>query len=61
MDIKALLDADADKYFAKSAMSQAVGYARNQWAKLVAYVDHGDATGWSPWPTSATSSNASPR
>ena len=43
MDMKALLDAEADKYLPKSAMSQAVGYARNQWGKLVAYVDHGDA------------------
>ena len=43
MELKALLDVEADRYLAKGGMADAVGYARNQWGKLVAYVDHGQA------------------
>ncbi len=39
--LKKLLDSEADRYLAKSGMADAVGYARNQWSKLVAYVEHG--------------------
>jgi len=39
--IKDALDQDVDRHLAKSAMAQAVGYARNQWDKLGAYVEHG--------------------
>ncbi len=35
------LDQDQDRHLAKSAMSQAIGYARGQWPKLTAYVEHG--------------------
>ena len=41
--IEKLLEQEADRYLAKSGMANAVGYARNQWSKLVAYVDHGQA------------------
>jgi len=39
--LKTLLDSEADRYLAKSGMAEAVGYALNQWSKLVAYVEHG--------------------
>jgi len=39
--IKVALDQDVDRHLAKSAMAQAVGYARNQWDKLNAYIEHG--------------------
>lgn len=41
LELKKLLDSDAERYLAKSGMADAVGYARNQWGKLIAYVDHG--------------------
>ncbi|MCH6259425.1 IS66 family transposase, partial [Puniceicoccaceae bacterium K14] len=41
--IKELLEAERDYYLAKSAMSSAVHYTLNQWRKLTAYVDHGQA------------------
>jgi transposase len=41
--LEKLLEDEADRYLAKSGMADAVRYARNQWAKLVAYVDHGQA------------------
>lgn len=43
LQIKDLLEVERDKYFAKSAMSSAVGYALNQWDKLSAYVHHGQS------------------
>ncbi|MCH6259482.1 IS66 family transposase, partial [Puniceicoccaceae bacterium K14] len=41
--LKKLLEAERDYYLAKSAMSSAVHYALNQWGKLIAFVDHGQA------------------
>lgn len=41
LELKKLLDAEAGRYLARSGMAEAVGYARNQWGKLVAYVEHG--------------------
>jgi transposase len=41
--IERLLEKEADRYPARSGMASAVGYARNQWSKLVAYVGHGRA------------------
>lgn len=39
--MKALLDKEAERYPAKSALADAVSYCRNQWDKLTAYLDHG--------------------
>jgi len=41
--IEALLQKEAERYPAKSALAEAIYYARNQWGKLSAYVDHGQA------------------
>lgn len=41
LELEKLLESEADRYLAKSGMAEAVGYARNQWGKLVAYVEHG--------------------
>tara|TARA_R110002167_G_C12663574_1_gene650147 strand:+ start:412 stop:1980 length:1569 start_codon:yes stop_codon:yes gene_type:complete len=41
--IKASMDADTSDHLPKSAMADAIGYAKNQWSKLIAYVDHGYA------------------
>ncbi len=41
LELEKLLDSEAERYLAKSGMADAVGYARNQWGKLIAYLDHG--------------------
>ena len=41
LELEKLLEAEAGRYLAKSGMADAVGYARKQWGKLVAYVGHG--------------------
>ena len=43
LELEKLLEAEADRYLAKSGMADAVGYARNQWSKLIACLDHGQA------------------
>lgn len=40
--LKELLDALAPKYLAKGAMNTAIGYARNNWHKFVAFLDHAE-------------------
>tara|TARA_R110002050_G_scaffold98609_1_gene204817 strand:+ start:124 stop:1644 length:1521 start_codon:yes stop_codon:yes gene_type:complete len=39
--IKRSLDEDVARYLPKTGMADAIGYARSQWIKLVAYADHG--------------------
>ncbi len=39
--IAKLLEQQADRYPAKSALAEAISYCRNQWSKLTGYVDHG--------------------
>jgi len=39
--IERLLEEEAERYPAKSALASAISYCRNQWGKLAAYVDHG--------------------
>jgi len=34
---------DAELYLPKTGMADAIGYARLQWSKLIAYVEHGQA------------------
>jgi transposase len=41
--IKQSLAEDHERHFPKSAMAEAIGYARSQWSKLTAYVQHGQA------------------
>ena len=41
--IQKSLVVDAPDHLPKSAMAAAIGYAKNQWSKLIAYVDYGDA------------------
>ena len=41
--IKQSMHQDADQHLPKSAMAGAIRYAQNQWGKLIAYVDHGEA------------------
>ncbi|MCH6255908.1 transposase, partial [Puniceicoccaceae bacterium K14] len=43
LPIKELYQIERDAYLAKSTMSSAVHYALNQWEKLIAFVDHGQA------------------
>lgn len=37
------LAADASDHLPKSAMAEAIGYAKNPWNEFIAYVDYGDA------------------
>jgi hypothetical protein len=39
-EIKSKLEEDVDRYLDDPKMSSAIGYARNQWEKLIRYVDH---------------------
>jgi len=41
--IESLLEEESERYPAKSALADAIRYCRNQWSKLAAYVDHGQA------------------
>ncbi|MEM9159871.1 MAG: IS66 family transposase [Verrucomicrobiota bacterium] len=41
--IEDLLESECDRYPSKSGLAEAIGYSRNQWSKLTAYVDHSQA------------------